>query len=43
VIKEINPILDRYKVSSIDLLRTFTEHIAQQITLKLKSNTACWL
>lgn len=36
VLAKINPILERYQIPKIDLLRTFTEHIAHQITLKLK-------
>lgn len=36
ILAEINPILERYQIPQIDLLRTFIEHIAQQITLKLK-------
>jgi len=36
VLAKINPILKRYQIPQIDLLRTFTEHVAQQITLKLK-------
>jgi anhydro-N-acetylmuramic acid kinase len=34
----INPILSQFKIPTRDLLRTYTEHIAQQIALKLKPN-----
>ncbi len=36
VAETINPILSQFKIPTRDLLRTFTEHIAQQIALKLK-------
>ncbi len=38
VLAFINPILERYKIPKVDLLRTFTEHAAKQIALKLQSN-----
>ena len=37
VIKNINPILDRYELAENDLLRTFCEHIAFQIGKSLKN------
>jgi len=35
VVETINPILQQFKIPTIDLLRTFTEHTAQQLALKL--------
>ncbi|MCF6213485.1 MAG: anhydro-N-acetylmuramic acid kinase [Flavobacteriaceae bacterium] len=37
VVEVINPILKAYKLPVVDLLRTFTEHIAQQIASKLQT------
>jgi len=37
VLSHINPILKKYQIPQVDLLRTFTEHIAQQLANKLKS------
>jgi len=36
VLEYINPIFGKYKIPQVDLLRTFTEHIAQQLAYKLK-------
>ncbi|MFK5889869.1 MAG: anhydro-N-acetylmuramic acid kinase [Flavobacteriaceae bacterium] len=35
VVETINPILSQFKIPTRDLLRTFTEHTAQQLALKL--------
>jgi anhydro-N-acetylmuramic acid kinase len=37
VVETINPILSQFKIPTRDLLRTFTEHTAQQLALKLSS------
>jgi len=34
--EKIMPILNQFRLSTIDLLRTYTEHIAQQLSLNLK-------
>ncbi|MGY5354904.1 anhydro-N-acetylmuramic acid kinase [Wenyingzhuangia sp. IMCC45467] len=34
--KEIYPLMDEYKLSQVDLMRTFVEHVAYQLTNKLK-------
>jgi anhydro-N-acetylmuramic acid kinase len=39
VLAYINPIISRYSIPRIDLLCTFTEHIAQQLALKLRPKT----
>ncbi|MDO3693662.1 anhydro-N-acetylmuramic acid kinase [Wenyingzhuangia sp. chi5] len=36
---EVYPILEKYKISERDILRTFVEHIAYQLTNKLKKGT----
>lgn len=37
--EEILPLISKYNLSQIDVLRTFVEHIAIQITLKLKKGS----
>lgn len=37
--KEVYPLMNQYKIPEIDLMRTFVEHIAYQITNKLKRGT----
>ena len=37
--KEVYPLLDKYKIPVIDILRTFVEHVAYQLTNKLKKGT----
>ncbi|MGB1283626.1 MAG: anhydro-N-acetylmuramic acid kinase [Polaribacter sp.] len=37
--QEVFPIIDLYKISEKDILRTFVEHIAIQITNQLEANT----
>ena len=40
IIKTIFPIIDAYKLEIKDILRTFVEHIAQQIAKKIESNSS---
>ena len=37
--KEIYPLLDKHKISVVDVMRTFVEHVAYQLTNKLKKGT----
>lgn len=38
VVAQIFPIFKRYKISTVDLLRTYIEHIAQQLAQNIKPN-----
>ena len=38
ILETIFPIIDKYKLETKDILRTFVEHIAQQIAKKIDSN-----
>src|SRR5690606_30895706 len=40
IVETIFPIIDKYKLDVKDILRTFVEHIALQISKKIDSNSA---